>query len=203
MHQLLAKVRAALDPTVVMVTHDLDEAGLADRVAVLVDGRIEQVDTIQRLYTAPSTLAVARLVGGFNEVPGTVKSDVHHSPLGAVAVPPSTRVSGRGVLLVRKERLALVAPDSGTVTGRIVQSRQSGARQDVVVELDGQPNGARMRVEVQLPLGTVRGSGDRTGVLLPSADDVWAVCDNDGVSSGTQGDPVRDCAGGSAGNWTT
>lgn len=36
MHQLLGELRAALDPTIVIVTHDLDEAGLADRVAVLV-----------------------------------------------------------------------------------------------------------------------------------------------------------------------
>ena len=53
MHQLLGEVRAALDPTIVMVTHDLDEAGLADRVAVLVEGRIEQFDTIPALYSGP------------------------------------------------------------------------------------------------------------------------------------------------------
>ena len=121
MHQLLGEVRTALDPTIVMVTHDLDEAGMADRVAVLVAGRIEQFAPVQDLYATPSTLAVARLVGGFNEIPGTVRSGVHHSPLGALAIPPPAQLVGRAVLLVRKERLALVPPETTTArTGLVV-----------------------------------------------------------------------------------
>ena len=122
MHQLLGEVRSALAPTIVMVTHDLDEAGLADQVAVLVQGRIEHCDTIQTLYTAPKTLAVARLVGGFNELPGVVESGVHHSSLGAGVLPSSVAMRGRAILLVRKERIALVdaetKPSAPTGLGR-------------------------------------------------------------------------------------
>ena len=92
MHRLLGEVRAALDPTVVMVTHDLDEAGLADRVAVLVGGRVEQFDTVPSLYRAPRTLAVARLVGGFNELSGRVESGRTSRPLGFTLL----AASGRG-----------------------------------------------------------------------------------------------------------
>jgi ABC-type Fe3+/spermidine/putrescine transport system ATPase subunit len=176
MHQLLGEVRAALDPTIVMVTHDLDEAGLADRVAVLVEGRIGQFDTIQALYTKPSTLAVARLVGGFNELPGTVDSGVHHSPLGAFAVPPAAQVAGRAILLVRKERLALVPPETtSALTGRVVQVRQSGPHRDVVVELDQVRGDGRARVEVEARLGTTLRPGDRTGVLLPGSGELWVI----------------------------
>ncbi len=178
MHQLLGEVRAALDPTIVMVTHDLDEAGLADRVAVLVEGRIEQCDTIQALYTNPSTLAVARLVGGFNELPGTVESGVHHSHVGAFAVPPAAHVVGRAVLLARKERLALVPPGTAAaLAGRVVQVRQSGPHRDVVVELDPVRGEARARVEVEARLGTTLRPGDRTGVLLPGPEELWVVRD--------------------------
>ena len=178
MHQLLGEVRAALDPTIVIVTHDLDEAGLAERVAVLVEGRIEQCDTVQALYTTPTSVAVARLVGGFNELPGVVESGVHHSSLGAGALPAAVDVRGRAVLLVRKERLTLVAPESpGTSTGRVVEVRQSGPHQDVVVELDGTQAEARVRVAVEARLGTMLRPGDRAGVELPGPDGLWAVPD--------------------------
>ncbi len=176
MHQLLGEVRAALDPTVVIVTHDLDEAGLADKVAVLVEGRIEQFDTIGALYTRPRTLAVARLVGGFNELPGIVESGVHRSPLGAFAVPAEAHAAGGAVLLVRKERLAVVDPDTAAaLTGRVVQVRQSGPHRDVVVELDPVRGGDRVRVEVEVRLGTTLRPGDRTGVRLPAVGELWSV----------------------------
>jgi len=178
MHQLLGEVRAALDPTIVIVTHDLDEAGLADRVAVLVEGRIEQFDAIERLYAAPKTLAVARLVGGFNELPGRVESGAHHSSLGSFTLPGGVEADGPAILLVRKERLGLAHLDARpTVTGRVVQVRQSGPHQDVVVELDHPLSGARLRVDVEARLGTSLRPGDRTGVVVPSSDGLWAVRD--------------------------
>jgi ABC-type Fe3+/spermidine/putrescine transport system ATPase subunit len=178
MHQLLGEVRAALDPTIVIVTHDLDEAGLADRVAVLVEGRIEQFDTTQALYTAPRTLAVARLVGGFNELSGRVESGVHHSSLGSFPLPRHVELKGPAILLVRKERLGLAPVDAGpTATGRVVQVRQAGPHQEVVVELEHPLNGGRTRVAVEARLGASLRPGDRTGVVVPSSDGVWAVRD--------------------------
>ncbi|WP_435198922.1 ABC transporter ATP-binding protein [Janibacter sp. GS2] len=183
MHQLLGEVRAVLDPTVVMVTHDLDEAGLADRVAVLVRGRVEQFAPIDRLYTAPASLAVARLVGGFNELPGTVASGTHRSSLGSFPLPADAGARGPSMLLVRKERLRLVPVDAHpTATGRVVRTRQSGPHRDVTVELEHAAQGAALRVDVQVPLGTSLRPGDRTGVQMPSADGVWAV-DDPGASA--------------------
>lgn len=192
MHQLLGEVRAALDPTVVMVTHDLEEAGLADRVAVLVEGRIEQFDTVTSLYSAPKTLTVARLVGGFNELPGRVESGTHHSSLGCFTLPGGVWGDGPSTLLVRKETLGLTHPDqSPTVTGRVVQVRQSGPHQDVVVELDHPQGAARLRVDVQARLGTGLRAGDRTGVLFPSANGLWAVGGTD-VDEPSRGSSVID-----------
>ncbi|MDN5893012.1 MAG: ABC transporter ATP-binding protein [Nocardioides sp.] len=177
MHQLLGEVRAALDPTIVMVTHDLDEAGLADLVAVLVEGRIEQVDRIEALYTAPKTLAVARLVGGFNELSGRVEAGAHHSSLGSFPVPGDVEAQGPAILLVRKERLGLAPADASNVAGLVVQVRQSGPHQDVVVELDHPLTRERPRLSIEARLGTDLRPGDRTGVLIPSSDAVWAVRD--------------------------
>ena len=193
MHQLLGEVRAALDPTIVIVTHDLDEAGLAERVAVLVEGCIEQVDPIQRLYAAPRSLAVARLVGGFNELPGTVSSGRHHSGLGAFELPGGVAVDGPAVLLVRKERLGLVAADGvdgvpSVVAGRVVRVRQSGPHQDVLVELDRTSEGHRPRVEVEARLGTTLRPGERIGVRLPAPEGLWAVAAEGPTPEATVGD---------------
>ncbi len=192
MHELLGEVRAALDPTIVMVTHDLDEAALAERVAVLVEGRIEQFDTVQALYAKPASLAVARLVGGFNEVPGAVEAGAHHSGLGSFALPGDVTVTADAVLLVRKERLGLVdvgAPS--TITGRVVQVRQSGPHQDVVVELERLASGPRLRFEVEARLGSALSPGDRTGVRLPGPDGLWAVADA-GAGASQVPDPVTE-----------
>ena len=178
MHQLLGEVRAALDPTIVIVTHDLDEAGLADRVAVLVEGRVEQCDSIETLYSAPKTLAVARLVGGFNELPGRVKSGEHHSSLGSFPLPGAVEVEGPAILLIRKERLGLTHVDAGpTAAGRVVRIRQSGPHQDVVVELDRPPTRPPLRVDVEARLGTSLRPGDRTGVVVTPSSVLWAVHD--------------------------
>jgi len=184
-----------------MVTHDLNEASLAERVAVLVEGRIEQFGTVQTLYSAPRTLAVARLVGGFNEIPGQIRSGVHRSALGAVDLPPDSGCcagEGAAVLLVRKERLRLVdAERCSAIPGRVVAVRQSGPRHDVVVELSLEPTARSTRIEVEAPLGVTVRPGDRTAVMLPAPDGVWAVAGElRGGSSRSQQDAAMPSAPG-------
>ena len=60
-----------LGVTTILVTHDQEEAlSLADRIAVMSHGRLEQVGTAEQIYDEPATLAVARFVGEHNEIRG-------------------------------------------------------------------------------------------------------------------------------------
>jgi multiple sugar transport system ATP-binding protein len=60
----IARIQKALKVTTVYVTHDQVEAmTMGDRVAVMRDGVLQQVDTPQRLYDAPANLFVASFVG--------------------------------------------------------------------------------------------------------------------------------------------
>ena len=60
-------------PTVIMSTHDLAQGRrLADRIGVLVDGRLNQVDTAENIFNAPENRAVAEFIGTENIIPGTV-----------------------------------------------------------------------------------------------------------------------------------
>ncbi|MEO1092017.1 MAG: ABC transporter ATP-binding protein [Pseudomonadota bacterium] len=60
--------------TAVLVTHDQEEAmSIADRVAVMNHGRIEQLDTPVAIYDQPATLFVNGFIGSTNLLPGVVK----------------------------------------------------------------------------------------------------------------------------------
>ncbi|CAM2198356.1 nonpolar-amino-acid-transporting ATPase [Paraburkholderia kururiensis] len=66
-HQLRDQIRAlqrACGATTLFVTHDQDEAlSMADRVAIVEDGRVLQVGTPRELYEAPASVRVARFIG--------------------------------------------------------------------------------------------------------------------------------------------
>jgi multiple sugar transport system ATP-binding protein len=78
MRASLAQLHARLSVTTVYVTHDQTEAmTLGQRVAVMRDGRIMQVDAPQRLYQAPADLFVAAFIGSpsMNLVDATIQGD--------------------------------------------------------------------------------------------------------------------------------
>jgi len=120
------RVAKSLGLTVIHVTHNQEEAmAVADRVAVMRRGRIEQIGTPLELYLRPKTLFVARFVGGENNfLEGVV---VGHDGtfttlridgglvkgLGVVEVP-------RAVLAIRPEKIRLVSegPLEGVVEAR-------------------------------------------------------------------------------------
>lgn len=141
MHSLLGQIRQQLNPTIVMVTHDRDEAAVvADRVALLSAGRLLQHDTVERLYTRPVALAVARLMGGRIELPGEVRASVHHSALGAIAAPDGEQwPEGPGMLVVRHEAVhvstleANVPPGMVGIDVVVADRRARGPRAEVTL----------------------------------------------------------------------
>lgn len=63
LHETFLRLRAELEITTVMVTHDLSEAAvLGDRIAVLRHGRVEQIGPSEAVFGAPSTPYVKHLV---------------------------------------------------------------------------------------------------------------------------------------------
>jgi len=69
----IRRIQRELGLTTVYVTHDQEEAlALADRIAVMRDGRIEQIDAPRDLYRRPRSLFVASFLGQANLVPARV-----------------------------------------------------------------------------------------------------------------------------------
>lgn len=74
----LRQLQRSLGVTTLMVTHNQDEAMLmADRIAVMNHGRVEQYDTPQAIYDKPATPFVAEFVGQGNWLPFQRSSDSH------------------------------------------------------------------------------------------------------------------------------
>ena len=83
------RLLADIGTTAILVTHDQEEAlSMADRVAVMSSGRIEQVDAPWTVYDDP-TLNVARFIGDLVELPVTdAGSSAHSRRVGADSQPP-------------------------------------------------------------------------------------------------------------------
>lgn len=110
--ELLRKLYVAT----VMVTHDQEEAmAIADRIAVMSRGRIEQVGSPTEIYNNPSTLFVGRFVGESNVFPATIveRSEtgdtISVAGLGQFKVRhnPSAKIQGDARLMVRPEHLEI------------------------------------------------------------------------------------------------
>ncbi|HXV60208.1 MAG TPA: ABC transporter ATP-binding protein [Vicinamibacteria bacterium] len=88
LRRLLLDLRQAHPVTIVYVTHDLEDAfALADRVAVLNRGTIEQVGNPETLYRHPASAFVATFVGRAALVPATVDGNELRTSLGNVPNP--------------------------------------------------------------------------------------------------------------------
>jgi len=115
---LRAEVRellTTLGTTSVMVTHDQEEAlSIADRVALMRDGRLVQMATPAELYGNPADLAVARFVGEAVELPAQWNgTDSVDTPLGPVAVRGTPNFgAGAIVAVLRPEQLVVIDPYS-------------------------------------------------------------------------------------------
>jgi ABC-type Fe3+/spermidine/putrescine transport system ATPase subunit len=101
----IAALRARVAMTMVYVTHDQGEAlALADRIAVMNHGAIEQLDTPQKVYNDPTTPFVASFVGGANVLTGVVENG-HFITHGTKFDLRGDHPQGPATLVVRAEDL--------------------------------------------------------------------------------------------------
>ncbi len=103
----IKKIQQELRLTIVHVTHDQHEAmGMADRIAVMNKGRIEQVGVVEEVYKYPVTQFVAGFIGTANFISGS-SDDITESKLWRRAV----RAAGNENEIQEKEKLLSVRPE--------------------------------------------------------------------------------------------
>jgi iron(III) transport system ATP-binding protein len=123
--QVRVEVRAllrSLGATAVLVTHDQEEAlSLADRVAVMMDGRIIQADSPETLYHRPASKLIATFVGDAQFIDGTAHGRRVETELGTL--PLTTTAEGPVSVMIRPEQIRLVPPRVSEPANAIVEDR--------------------------------------------------------------------------------
>jgi iron(III) transport system ATP-binding protein len=129
-----------------MVTHDAEEAMfMADRIAVMRQGRIVQVGTPIDLYRHPSSLFVAAFFGEVNRLSGTVKDGQVATRFGPV---PAALAGGtEAEIVIRPEaiRVSLDGESRGTVPARVVSAHPLGRSTRLVLALE---DGLRVKARI-------------------------------------------------------
>ena len=165
MRREIARLHHALGATMLYVTHDQAEAmTLGDRVVVMRDGRVQQVDAPLAVYRDPSNTFVAAFIGSppMNLLEGAIVTDGglrFAGPGGAVSVPlPATWRSlvttgnRRPIILgVRPEDVSL-AP--GGIPARVDLVEPLGQELLIYASAGGQELTARMAPGVRAEVGT-------------------------------------------------
>ncbi|MFD9287991.1 ABC transporter ATP-binding protein [Streptomyces sp. NPDC060030] len=173
----LKRIQTEVGITFVHVTHDQEEAmTMADTVAVMNGGRVEQLGAPADLYENPRTTFVANFLGTSNLIEGEIVStgtDVVVSAGGGKLTLPGgrcaspARAGGKLLVGIRPEKISLTHTDDAAgipdgrnrVTGRITDSSFIGVSTQYVVE---SPAGTALQVYEQ--------NIERDSRLLPGAD---------------------------------
>ena len=120
----IAQLNKRLETTFIYVTHDQVEAmTMSDRIAVMMDGDILQVDSPREIYNNPADIRVAEFIGSpkINILPATVM-DPDTLELMGMVLPVATglRTGERVNVGLRPEALGLAAQGAEGVSGRII-----------------------------------------------------------------------------------
>ena len=105
LHDLLRRTKT----TAILVTHDHDEAfAMADRIAVLNNGRLEQLDTPEAIYHTPSTPFVADFVGQADFIPGTIENGTVQTEIGLFPNQAGYPSDAQVVVMIRPDDIHIV-----------------------------------------------------------------------------------------------
>lgn len=186
MQDELIELQARVNKTIVFVTHDLDEAlKLGDRIAIMKDARVVQVDTAEEILTNPANDYVESFVEGVDRAsvlnaanimqpvketaflrdgPNTALTKMRRHGLSGVLVTDSER-KVRGYITAASVRAQL--EDSGAARDRLDMTRVEPA---VTVALDAPLQDIiGIASELSVPIGVVDGSGRLRGVVVKGA----------------------------------
>jgi sulfate transport system ATP-binding protein len=152
--------------TTVFVTHDQEEAlELADRVAILNSGKLEQVGTADEVYDNPASAFVMSFVGDTSSIPVTFEGGRVAYRERCFEAAFDGQHHGPGRLYVRPKDIEIGAPQAGLLVGTVANVHRTAAGRRAQIALDESDTVVEAEVDVRQALG----EGDRVGLRLLKA----------------------------------
>lgn len=125
MRDLIREIQKSMGITTVFVTHDQEEAAvLADKIALILHGTLQQYDTPMALYSEPASREIAGFFGGVNFLDGQRAGEGFSCVLGQFNAPRAAKGgNGAGIVTIRPEDVEIAEADGpNVVTGRVIAS---------------------------------------------------------------------------------
>jgi iron(III) transport system ATP-binding protein len=134
----IAQIIRSTGTTALFVVHDLEDVlSVADRIAILKQGSLQQLDTPQGVYLHPTDEYVARLFGATNVLPATPRDGGFDTPIGYIANDAARDCPGPVMLSIRPQDIEISPPELGGTHATVRQTRFRGDHQEVVLVLSG------------------------------------------------------------------
>ena len=167
MRGLVLRLQREGGHTTVFVTHDQEEAVvLADRIALVFDGRLQMYDEPQAFYDRPATREVARFFGATNFIEGRAENGSVRTPLGRLRL-ANPAPSGDLTLTIRPEAVRLEGGEN-SFAARITSAAYLGTQVHYGLEAPGASLRTALPPHVRLAVG------DEVTARLP-AESLWAL----------------------------
>ncbi len=133
----LKQLQKKLGITFIYVTHDQDEAlSMSDRIAVIKDGRIEQIGTPVEVYEKPKSIYVADFLGEANIFKGIVKDDVCVCEEANIKIISKFKNDTKVDLIVRPENVKLSKEKNSDLVGTIYEQIYDGAFTKILIKVN-------------------------------------------------------------------
>ena len=144
LRQKLRTICKEIGQTVIFVTHDQQEAvAVADRIALMQNGRIIQDDVPSAFYHRPSCKESAQFFGWSNAIPAVKEGDVIRCRLGDFTYPESALNDGDVTLMVHPQAASYA--ENGRYGGTVIGATYMGILSNYEVDCDG----LTMRIQIK------------------------------------------------------
>jgi ABC-type Fe3+/spermidine/putrescine transport system ATPase subunit len=137
MRELILSIQRSLGVTTIFVTHDQEEAVLlADRIALMFDGRIQQIGESKLFYEKPASRRIASFFGNNNFLSGFMENRRVSSNVGEFRV-ESDVADGPVTLVIRPESILLGDTGTNSFSATVKRQIYMGTHNRYRIEVDG------------------------------------------------------------------
>jgi ABC-type Fe3+/spermidine/putrescine transport system ATPase subunit len=143
LQDLLADIHHRTETSIVLVTHDIDEAiALGDQLVIIDSGRIVASGQPAELYERPTSIAAARLLGCDNVIRGTANRTALDSAVGPLTVCTENALADslavrQSTWVIRPERVEVVTSTDDALAATVIGRRYQGHQTELRLQCGG------------------------------------------------------------------